>query len=163
MARRVFFAFHFKRDSWRAGQVRNSWVTKPDREAAGFWDAAGWEKVKKQGDEAIKQWINGHMKGTSVTAVLIGAKTSTRKWVRYEVKKSHEEGKGLLGVYIHNIKDENGHTDTQGENTFGEIDKDENGNSVYFWQIYPIYDWLADNGYKNFGEWVEKAAKKAGR
>ena len=37
-------------------QVRNSWVTKPDREAAGFWDAASWEEVKK-GDEAVKRWI----------------------------------------------------------------------------------------------------------
>ncbi len=39
MARRVFFSFHYERDVWRAGQVRNSWVTK-DREEAGFWDAA---------------------------------------------------------------------------------------------------------------------------
>jgi len=38
MARRVFFSFHYERDNWRAGQARNSWVTK-DRESAGFWDA----------------------------------------------------------------------------------------------------------------------------
>lgn len=43
MARRVFFSFHYERDAWRAAQVRNSWVTKPDREAAGFWDAVAWE------------------------------------------------------------------------------------------------------------------------
>ena len=58
MARRVFFSFHFERDVWRAGQVRNSWVTKADRESAGFWDAADWEEVKKKGDEAIKKWID---------------------------------------------------------------------------------------------------------
>jgi hypothetical protein len=51
MPRRVFFSFHYERDLWRAGQVRNSWVTKPDREAAGFWDAAAWEEVKKKGEE----------------------------------------------------------------------------------------------------------------
>ena len=163
MARRVFFAFHYERDIWRASQVRNSWVTKPDREAAGFWDAADWEKVKKQGDEAIKRWIDKQMEGTSVTVVLIGAETSTRKWVRYEIKKSHKEGKGMLGVYIHNIKDKDGSTDTKGKNQFGEIDKDKNGNSVYFWRLYPTYDWVNHDGYKNFGDWVEKAAKKAGR
>jgi hypothetical protein len=54
MARRVFFSFHYERDIWRASQIRNSWVTKPDREYAGFWDAASWEEVKKKGDEAIK-------------------------------------------------------------------------------------------------------------
>jgi len=44
MARRVFFSFHYEKDIWRASQVRNSWVMKPDREAAGFWDAASWRK-----------------------------------------------------------------------------------------------------------------------
>jgi len=38
-----------------------------------------------------------------------------------------------------------------------------NGESIYFWQLYPTYDWVNDNGYLNFSDWVEKAAKKAGR
>lgn len=28
---------------------------------------------------------------------------------------------------------------------------------------YKIYDWEKDNGYENFGEWIEKAAKQVGR
>jgi MTH538 TIR-like domain (DUF1863) len=64
MARRVFFSFHYEVDVWRAGQVRNSWVTK-DRESAGFWDASAWEEVKKKGDAAIEKWnrraIGGHV------------------------------------------------------------------------------------------------------
>jgi len=163
MVRRVFFGFHYKRDIWRASQVRNSWVTKPDREAAGFWDAAEWEKLKKRGDEAVKGWIDKQMEGTSVTVVLIGAKTSSRKWVRYEVKKSHEDGKGLLGVYIHKLKDQEGNTDEEGNNHFGVIGKDKDGDNVYFWQLYPTYDWVDDDGYEKLGKWVEKAAKKAGR
>ena len=162
MTRRVFFGFHYKRDIWRAGQVTNSWVTQ-DREAAGFWDAAEWEEVQKEGDEAIKKWIAAQMKGTSVTAVLIGAKTSDRKWVRYEVKKSHEDGKGLLGVYIHKLKDKDGNTDEKGKNHFGVIGQDEDGKNVYFGQLYPTYDWVDDDGYENFGDWVEKAAKNAGK
>jgi len=50
--------------------VRNSWVTKPDREAAGFIDAADFEEIKKQGDEAIKRWINSQLDGISVTVVI---------------------------------------------------------------------------------------------
>lgn len=163
MARRVFFSFHYERDIWRASQVRNSWVTKPDREAAGFWDAAEWEAVKEEGDDAIKQWIDEQMKGTSVTVVLIGTETSGRKWVRYEVKASHEKGKGLLGIYIHNIKDQNGLTATPGDNHFGPIDTDKDDDDVYFWQLYPTYDWVLDNGYGNLGSWVEDAAEAAGR
>jgi len=163
MVRRVFFSFHYERDIWRASQVRNSWVTKPDREAAGFWDAADWEKVKKQGDEAIKRWINNQLEGTSVTAVLIGKETSTRKWVKYEIKQSYVKGNGLLGVYIHNMKDQRGETDIKGSNPFDYLYIEKNGKRVYLSEIYPTYDWINDDGYNNFGDWVEEAAKKAGR
>ena len=118
MARRVFFSFHYERDVWRANVVRNSWVTKPDREDAGFIDAAEFEKIQRQGDLAVKRWINNQLKGTSVTAVLIGAETYKRRWVRYEIIKSFDKGNGLLGIYIHKIKDKDRNTDSKGENPF---------------------------------------------
>jgi hypothetical protein len=107
--------------------------------------------------------IDNALSGTSVTVVLIGSKTSDRKWVRYEIKKSHEDKKGLLGVYIHKIKDNSGKTCPKGDNHFGEIDKDKNGESVYFWQLYPTYDYIDDDGCNNIGKWIEKAAENAGR
>ncbi len=162
MARRVFFAFHFERDIWRACQVRNSWVTK-DREEAGFWDAADWEKVKKEGDEAIKRWIKSQLNNTSVTAVLIGAETSSRPWVDFEIIESYNRGNGLLGIYIHNIKDKDGYTDSKGTNPFSHIHIDQNGKRIYLSDIYPTYDWVNDKGYENLGDWVEKAAKNAGK
>jgi len=118
MARKVFFSFHYERDVWRANVVRNSWVTKPDREAAGFIDAAEFEKLKRQGDLAVKRWINSQLNGTSVTAILIGYETYSRRWVRYEIVKSFDKGNDLLGIYIHKIKDKNGNTDNKGENPF---------------------------------------------
>src|SRR5271168_4044531 len=102
MARKACFSFHYERDVWRAGQVRNSWVTR-DREAAGFWDAVAWEAVKKKGDDAIKAWIRNQMDGTSVTAVLIGAETASRPYVKYEIEQSSAKGNGLFGIYIHNM------------------------------------------------------------
>lgn len=118
MARRVFFSFHYERDVWRANVVRNSWITQPDRETAGFIDAAEFEKLKRDGDLAVKRWINSQLNGTSVTAVLIGAETYERRWVRYEIIKSFDRGNGLLGIYIHNIRDRNGKIDYKGENPF---------------------------------------------
>ena len=163
MVRRVFFSFHYERDNWRASQVRNSWVTKPDIEERGLIDAASWETIERQGEDAIKRWIHNQLEETSVTVVLIGKETSSRKWVRYEILKSHERGNGLLGVYIHNQKDKDGNVDQQGDNQFGEIDKDDKGNSVYFWQLYPTYDYVNNYGYHNLPDWIEKAAQKAGR
>jgi len=150
MARRVYFAFHYQRDIWRVNEVRNCWVTQ-DREAAGFYDASLWEEVKKKGDDAIKRMIDEGLRNTSVTVALIGKETSNRKWVRYEIQKSHKDGKGLLGVYIHGLKDASERTDEKGDNHFGEIDTDANGKSVFFWQLYPTYDWVKDDGYSNFG------------
>ncbi len=149
MARRVFFSFHHVRDSWRVGQVRNSWVTKPDREAAGFWDAAEWEEVKLKTPDAIRRWIDKQLEGTSVTVVLIGAETSTRPYVKYEIEQSISRGNGLLGIYIHNIKDVNGNTDAKGNNPLP--------------SGYTVYDWVNDNGRDNMNVWIEAAARKAGR
>lgn len=95
MARRVFFSFKYK-DVSRAMVVRNSWVTQ-GKEAAGFVDAADFEKIKRQGDPAIKRWIDNQLNGTSVTVMLVGKYTCNSRWVKYEIQKSIEIGNGLLG------------------------------------------------------------------
>lgn len=146
MARRVFFAFAYE-DVSRAMVVRNSWVTK-GKEAAGFIDAAEFEKIKKEGDTAIRNWIDKQLEGTSVTVVLVGEKTCTSKWVKYEIDKSIERGNGLLGIDISKIKDLQGNTSER----CGEIPKG-----------YKFYLWFNDDGYNKMGDWIEGAAKEAGR
>ncbi len=163
MARRVFFSFHYERDIWRASRIRNSWVTKPDRESAGFWDAASWEEVKKKDEATIKSWILRQMDGTSVTAVLIGTETNDSKYVDYEIEQSVNKGNGLLGITIHNMKDSSGYTDTAGKNPFDYWYKTVNGQKVYYSSIYSTYDWVLGDGYNNLATWVEAAAKKAGK
>lgn len=83
MARKTFFSFHYERDAWRAANVRNSGVLAKDDEY-GFIDAADWEKIERDGDAAIKRWIQEQLKNTTATVVLIGAETATREWVLYE-------------------------------------------------------------------------------
>jgi len=165
MARRVFFSFHYERDIWRASQVRNSWVTKPDRDAAVFWDAASWESVKRSGEEGIKRWINRQLDGTSVTIVLIGNETSTRKYVNEEIKQSFEKKNGLLAIYIHNQRDQNGSTDSKGANPIDNfiVTDQYTGSRVKMSKRYKTYDWIDDNGKDNIGDWIEKATVDVGR
>lgn len=163
MARKAFFSFHYKNDVWRANIVRNSWVTKDDKEAAGFIDAADFEKVQKDGDVAVKKWIKNQLYGTSVTVVLIGSETNSRDYVKFELQQSYEKGNGMLGIYIHQLKDVNGNTSTKGSNQFGEIGRNSNGEAVYFSVDYPCYDWVGDDGYNNMGKWIEAAAKRTGK
>jgi len=146
VARRVFFSFKYE-DVSRAMVVRNSWVTQ-GKEAAGFIDAADFEEVKRQGDTAIKNWIDNQLEGTSVTVVLVGTETCASRWVKYEIERSIEIGNGLLGIDVSKIKDMQGNMSER----CGEIPKG-----------YSFYLWNNDDGYKNMGEWIEKAARDAGR
>jgi len=161
MARRVFFSFHYENDVWRAGQIRNSWVAR-DREAAGFWDAADWESVKRGGDEAVHRWIKKQLENTSVTVVLIGAQTSERQYVLYEIEHSHNRGNGLLGIYIHNMKNQQGQTSIAGSNPFDKFTVTQNGRKIPLSTLYPTYDWVLNRGYDNIAQWIEAAAKAAG-
>lgn len=162
MARRVFFSFHYENDVWRANVVRNSWVTQ-DRKSAGFIDAADFEEIKKGGESTIKKWIREQLEGTSVTVVLIGSDTCNRDYVKYELEKSWEKGNGILGIYIHGIKDKDGYTSKKGDNSFGQIFTSSKDDKKYFFERFKTYDWVSDNGYQNMGDWIEKAAKDAGK
>lgn len=163
MVRRVFFSFHYDRDIWRVNVVRNCWLTKSDRESAGFWDASLWEKTKLKGENAIKKLIDDGLKYTSVTAVLIGEETSTRKYVLYEIEQSYLRDNGILGLYINNIKDNDGRRDLKGKNPLDLRYIEKNGRRIYLSQLCHTYDWFTDNGYQNLASWVEIAARNAGR
>ncbi len=145
--RRVFFSFHYQRDVWRANVVRNSGVVI-GQAAAGFTDASLWEKAKKQGDAAVKKMIDDALVNTSVTVVLLGAKTAGRKFINYEIDKSIERNNGILGIHIHNIKDQNGDTDDKGDIPYKLI----KGN-------YKVYTWPFDS--EKFAKWVEDAYQAA--
>ena len=146
MARKVFFSFKYE-DVSRANVVRNSWVAQ-GKEAAGFIDAADFEDVESQGEKAIENWIDEQLDGTSVTVVLVGQKTCNSKWVKYEIEKSKEIGNGLLGIDISKIKDLQGNTSER----CGQIPTG-----------YDFYYWNNNDGYHRMGDWIEKAAKDAGR
>ena len=166
MGRHVFFSFHYQRDIWRVSQVRNSWVTQENKATGRFWDDADWESVRKQGDQAIKNWINMQMKGTSVTVVLIGAETSQRKYVLYELKRSYQERKGILGIRIHSMKNQYGYIDHQGQNPLDILTVNNTPLSHLhngYNYVYKTYDWSQNNGYYNIGSWIEEAARNAGR
>jgi hypothetical protein len=146
MARRVFFSFEYS-DVSRAMVVRNSWVTQ-GKEAAGFIDAADFEEVKKRGDDAVARWINSQLEGTSVTVVLVGEKTCSSKWVKYEIDQSIKCGNGLLGIDISKIQDLNKQTTERcGQLPTG----------------YNFYLWNNNDGYHNLGNWIETAAQKVGK
>jgi hypothetical protein len=157
MARKlkIFFSFHYERDAWRAGQVRNCNVV-PTEDQTGYVDAVDWESIQKQGDAAIEKWIAEQLEGTSATAVLIGAETSERDWVQHEIIESWNRGNGVFGIWIHNVKDCDGKAEGQGHNP---LDDFKLPDGTLLSSVCKTYDWVNDNGRDNMGKWAEEAAK----
>jgi hypothetical protein len=193
MAKRVYFCFHYQDVAdFRVNVVRNHWLTKSDREDAGFFDASLWEEARKRGDAAIKRLINSGLDGTSVTCILIGSQTYARRWVRYEIMKSFKRGNSIFGIHINSIAGKDRRTKTPGVNpleylgiTFSEsgltatlheveagqwqeyteidgsasylvdaVPQQYRGRGYHFGNWYPVYDWVAADGYNNFASWV---------
>lgn len=144
MAKRIFFSFHYQDViDFRANTVRNHWLLKKDREDAGFFDASVWEKAKKDSPLALKRLINGAIKNTSNTCVLIGSETFERRWVKYEIIKSVAAGNHLFGVHINKIKGRNQLTKNYGNDPFDYLGYEYSEDGT---KLHPIE-------YKN-GKWV---------
>lgn len=112
MPRKVFYSFHFDNDNWRAGQVRNIGTVEGEKPVSGN----RWEDIKSKNDVVIKAWIDDNLKDKSCLIVLIGEKTSERKWVKFEIKRAWELGKAVCGVYIHKLEDVFGEQSAKGIN-----------------------------------------------
>lgn len=115
--RQVFYSFHYKGDCQRASQVRNIGAIDGNKPAPDN----DWETITKGGDEAIKKWISSQMEYRSCTVVLVGENTANRKWINYEIVKSWNDGKGVVGIYINGLKNLKGETANKGDNPFDYI------------------------------------------
>jgi len=160
MARRVFYSFHYKPDSSRASLVRNIGVVEGNTPAIDN----DWETITKGGDDAIKRWINGQLDGRSCTVVLIGENTAGRKWIKYEIEKSWNDSKGLLGVYIHNLKDLSGAQARKGSNPFEDFTMKRDGAKLStmvktydppYSESKAVYNHIS----QNLASWIEDAVR----
>ena len=147
MARRVFFSFHHENDIWRANQVRNANVVAGSH-LAGFFDHSEYEVAEKAGKDGIQRMILSHLKDTTVTVVLIGTETANRPWVKYEIEQSIAHKNGLLGIYIHHLKDSHKRSTSRGAKPAVPPGVD-----------FPAYDW--DKDLNRFRKAIEAAGKRA--
>ena len=115
--RQVFYSFHYKLDCWRASTVRNIGAIEGNKPAPDN----DWETITSSGDEAIKKWIKDQMQYRSCTVILVGNKTADRKWINYEIVKSWDSGMGVVGIYIHGLKNSQEYISKKGNNPFDYI------------------------------------------
>jgi hypothetical protein len=158
MVRHVFYSFHYQPDNSRASLVRNMGVIEGNPSAKDN----DWEEITKGGDKSIQKWIDEQMHGKSCSVVLIGKETYGRKWINYEIKKSYEDKKGLIGIYIHNLKDLSGNQTSKGKNPFDYFTINDGKNLLS--SIIKTYDPPHTNSKEayayikdNIKDWIENA------
>ena len=106
MAQRVYFSFDY-RDLFRVNQIRSM----PDVISiarGGFQDASFWAEAKAKGDRVAKAMIDAALEDTSVTVVCITAGAAEDEYMNYEIVQSLARGNGLVGIRIHELKDQDG-------------------------------------------------------
>lgn len=160
MARKVFYSFHYEPDCSRVSQIRNFGVIEGNQPASDN----DWETVKRGGDAAIKRWIDAQLNGRSCTVVLIGSETAGRPWINYEIEKSWNDGKGLFGVHIHNLKDFSGNQSRKGANPFETFTMQSSAKRLSdFVKTYdpPYFDSKQVYNYigSNLSNWIEEAIR----
>ena len=156
--RQVFYSFHYEPDSWRTSTVRSIGAIEGNKVVSDN----DWEEVTGGGPEAIKKWIADQMKYRSCTIVLIGEKTAGRKWINHEIIESWDSKMGVVGIYIHGLKNKDGYISNKGTNPFEKINYGERKLSSVVDCYNPVgsnskerYDWIS----KNIVSIVEKAIK----
>lgn len=160
MARRVFYSFHYKPDCARAARVRNMGVIEGNKPATDN----DWEKITKGGDKAIQKWIDDQLHGKSCNVVLIGENTAGRKWINYEITTAWNEGKGVVGVHIHRLKDLDGNQSSKGRNPFEDFTMEGSHKKLSsivkaynppHTESKDVYAYISDN----LEDWIEEAVE----
>jgi hypothetical protein len=156
MARKVFTSFHYVPDNWRASQVRNMGKI----EGNSIVTSNKWEEVTNGGNSAIEKWIDDNMYGKSCVVVFVGENTAGRKWIKHEIKKAWEDGKALVGIHIHNLKDKDGNQAEKGRNPFEDFTINDKSLSSIVKCYNPPYS-TSTNVYshieENIEDWIEEA------
>lgn len=153
--KRVFYSFHFDNDVMRVQLIRNIGSLEENKPV----NPNEWEKVRARGNAAIEQWIQDNMSHRQCVVVLIGSETYKRPWVQYEIEKAWRDKRGVVGVYIHNLKCARNGTCNQGLNPFDYLTIP--GSTAKMSTVVKCYNPSSLNAYgeiaNNLDRWVDEA------
>ncbi|MNU46041.1 hypothetical protein D3C71_348950 [compost metagenome] len=68
-------------------------------------DSTKHKDGRKPSDAVIQRLLDIRIKNSGTFICLIGPDTHSRKWVNYEIRKAHQEGKRIVGIYTHGNKE----------------------------------------------------------
>lgn len=157
----VFYSFHYEHDAARVQQVMNMGVL----DGQPLLNSQDWESVRKQGDAAIKKWINDQMAYKSAVVVLVGAETASRPWVRYEIAKAWDDKRPLVGIRINKLAPLSLDQDPNGANPFSQVTLKDGGTVGDFVTLHTPVGSTGKDVYASISEnlkaWADGAYKRS--
>ena len=124
------------------------WLAGAGTEATPFLTRRQLMGMIEDGIPSIYAWVEAEIARCDASVVLIGSMSSGRHFMEYEIAQSIRQHKPMIGVRIHGIP----HGDTQGSAA---------GENPLF-PMFPVYDWLEDDGPANLHAWVQAAIDDQG-
>lgn len=68
-------------------------------------DSTNHKDGSKPSDAVVERLLRMRIRWSKTFICLIGPKTHTREWVNDEIKWAHEQGKKIIGIYMHGYKE----------------------------------------------------------
>lgn len=143
---RLYFSFYYTRDRRRARHVVERWLAGAGRAATAFIPRPVLEEMVRTGVPSIYRWIDAEVARADATVVLIGAETAGRHFVEYEIAASIRHGRPLLGVRVHGLPGEDDRPDPPGRSPL--------------FPMFPVRDWVAEDGATALPGWVDEALRE---
>lgn len=116
-ARKVLLCYQ-PNDSFRASKIRNM----KNFEQPIIFSEEDWKASDNQSDLEIQEWIDQQLEQSDCLVVLIGEETAKKKWINYSIKQAYALNKGIVGIFVHRLLDEEGDPSERGEDPFHYVD-----------------------------------------
>lgn len=146
MGSRVFFTFDHANDLSRVSGLLSSFAFR-ELDARGVWAADAWARLLTLDPTQTRSVIANTVLDSQATVVMIGESTASCPWCRFGIDETLRLGHPMLGVYVGQVRDEEGRTGMNPTNPLP--------------HTAPVYHWQIDNGAENLPVWVRELISRA--
>jgi len=95
------FISHYGKDDDKVQRLKERFAEKKYSIRNYSVDSTKHTEKKRPSEKVIERFLRKQINWSSTLICLIGEKTHTRKWVKYEIEEAHRQGKMIIGVYAH--------------------------------------------------------------
>ena len=115
--RKILLCYQPK-DSFRATKIKKM----KNFEQSVVFAEEDWPTVANHSETEIQEWVDQQVEDSDCLVVLIGEETAKKQWMNYSIKRAYELNKGIVGIFVHRLLDEEGDPSERGDDPFHYLD-----------------------------------------